>query len=128
MTTQLAKHAVIQITLVAYCVLISGAGVRLAKIVERPTPRGIQFLHDYGFLLLLIPTIWFLMSLRDSQHAEPSEVNYRNFISYLATCGSVALLVGAFCLSLAVLIDCRLGVSKQKDAQKPLTIHGVTAP
>ena len=128
MTTQLAKHAVMQIALIAYSVLVSAAGIRLARIAERPPKPFIQWLHDYGYLLLLIPVAWFFFSLRDSQQTEAHEASGRELVSYGATIASYGLIACAFAASVAVLIsiDTAHSVGGQKKASTPQPSHGVS--
>ena len=128
MTTQLAKHAVMQIALIAYSVLVSAAGIHLARIAERPPKPFIQWLHDYGYLLLLIPVAWFFFSLRDSRQTEVHEASGRELVSYGATFASYGLIACAFAASVAVLIsiDTAHSVSGQKKAPTPRPSHGLS--
>jgi heme/copper-type cytochrome/quinol oxidase subunit 2 len=127
MTTRLAWHAVIQITLIAYSVLISGAGMRFARIVERRPNSFIHWLHDYGLLLLLVPAAWFFASLREARHREAHEENYQAGISYLATAGSIALVACAFAVSVTVVIsrDIARPPKEQKTDHNPRTTRGL---
>ena len=128
MTTQLAKHAVMQIALIAYSVLISGAGMRLARITERQPNGFIRGLHDYGFLLLLIPVAWFFFSLRDSQQMEAHEISGRALVSSVATAASYVLVAFAFVASFTILVS-HFTVwenPEQKKAATPRPAHGVS--
>ena len=128
MTTQLAKHAVMQIALIAYSILIAGAGVRLARIAERQPNGFIRGLHDYGFLLLLIPTAWFFFSLRDSQQTESHEVSGREFVSFFATTASYLLAAFAFAASFTIFVSHVVvwSAGEQKTPSTPRPSHGLS--
>ena len=127
MTTQLAKHAVMQIALIAYSVLISGVGMRLARIAERQPNGFIRGLHDYGLLLLFIPAVWFFSSLRDSQQTEAHEVSGRELVSFGATAASYVLVVFAFVASFTILVSHVVrSADEQKKASTPRPSHGVS--
>ena len=127
MTTQLAKHAVMQIALIAYSVLISGAGMRLARIAERQPNGFIRGLHDYGLFLLLIPAAWFFFSLRDSQQTEAHEVSGRELVSFVATTASYVLVAFAFVASFTILVSHGVrSADEQKKTSTPRPSHGVS--
>ena len=127
MTTQLAKHAVMQIALIAYSVLISGAGMRLARIAERQPNGFIRGLHDYGWLLLLIPAVWFFFSLRESQQTKAHEFSGRELVSFGATAASYFLAVFAFVASFTIFVShVAQSADEQKKASTLRPLHGVS--